>query len=160
MGSYPYGLDVIGLLMIIYAVHECTIWFCFWGMSSCTECQMQPWVAVHKFECHGRKTGSPGSLDTDSGTFSEVHSPGISRSENHKVFVDFTDTSNVNKVGPPAQVLNPDGWCQMQQKLPSWTVTSNGQQRAKAKKVCWEKLTWKLLSTFGFALSNPRTVLG
>jgi hypothetical protein len=106
------------------------------GMSSCTECQMEHWVAVHEFECQGPKTGSPGSLDTDSGTFYEVHSPGISRSENHKVFVDFTDTSNVNEVGPPAQVLlNPDGPTPMQQKLPSWTVTSNGQQRAKAKKV-------------------------
>jgi hypothetical protein len=67
----------------------------------------------------------------------------------------------VNEVGPPAQVLlNPDGATRMQQKLPSLTVTSNGQLRAKAKKVCWEKLTWKLLSTFGFALSNPQTVLG
>jgi hypothetical protein len=160
VGSYPYGLDVIGLLMMIYAVHERTTWLCFWGMSSCTECQMQHWVAVHKFECHGPEPGSPGSLDTDSQTFSEVHSPGISRSENHRVFVDFTDTSNVNEVGPPAQVLlNPDGPTQMQQKLQSWTVTSNGQQRAKVKKVCWEKLTWKLLSTFGFALSNPQTVL-
>jgi hypothetical protein len=98
---------------------------------------MQHWFAVHEFECHGPKTGRPGSLDTDSRTFSEVHSPGISRSEDHKVFVDFTDTSNVNEVGPPAQVLlNPDGATWMQQKLPSWTVTSNGQQRAKAKKVC------------------------
>ncbi|CAM6036990.1 unnamed protein product [Sphagnum compactum] len=104
-------------------------------MSSCTECQMEHWVAVHKFECQGPETGSPGSLDTDSGTFSEVHSSGISRSENHKIFVDFTDTSNVNEVGPPAQVLlNPKGPTRMQQKLPSWTVTSNGQQRAKAKK--------------------------
>ncbi len=156
MGSYPYNLDVIGLLMMIYAVHERTIWLCFWGMSSCTECQMQHRVAVHKFECHGPETGSPGSLDTDSQTVSEVHSLGISRSENHKVFVDFPNTSNVNEVGPPAQVLlNPDGATRMQQKLPSWTVTSNGQQRAKAKEVCWEKLNWKLLSTFGFALSNP-----
>ncbi len=161
MGSYPYGLDVIGLLIMIYAVHEHTIWLCFWGMSSCTECQMQHWVAVHKFENQGPETGSPGSLDTDSGTFSEVHSPGISRSENHKVFVRFTDTSNVNEVGHPAQVLlNPDVPTPMQQKLPSWTVTSNEQQRAKAKKVCWKKLTWKLLSTFGFSLSNPQTVLG
>jgi hypothetical protein len=89
-----------------------------------------------------------------------VHSPGI-LSENHKVFVDFTDTNNVNEIGPPAQVLlNPDGATQMQQKLPSWIVTSNGQLRAKANKVCWEKLSWKLLSTFGFALSNPQTVLG
>jgi hypothetical protein len=152
---------VIGLLMMIYAVHERTIWLCFWGMSSCTECQMQHWVAVHKFERHSPKTGSPGSLDTHSRTFSEVHSLGISRSENHKVFVDFTDTSNVNEVGPPAQVLlNPDGATQMQQKLPSWIVTSNGQLRAKANKVCWEKLSWKLLSTFSFALSNPQTVLG
>ncbi len=159
MGSYPYGLDVIDLLMMIYAVHECTIWLCFWGMSSCTECQMQLWVAVHKFECQGPETGSPGSLDTDSWTFSEVHSPGISRSENHKVFVDFTDGSNVNKVGPPAQVLlNPDGPTPMQQKLPSLTV--DGQQRANPKRVCWEKLSWKLLSTFSFALSNPQTVLG
>ncbi len=119
------------------------------------------WVAGDKFECHGPETGSPGSLDTDSWTFSEVHSPGISRSENHKVFVDFTDSSNVNEVGPPAQVLlSPDGVTWMQQKLPSWTVTSNGQLRAKAKKVCWEKLSWKLLSTFGFALSNQQTVLG
>ncbi len=161
MGSYPYGLDVIGLLMMIYAVHERTIWWCFWGMSSCTECQMQDWVAVHKFEHHGPETGSPGSLDTDSQTFSEVDIPGISRSENNKVFVNFTDTSNVNEVGPPAQVLLiPDGPTAMQQKLPSWTVTSNGQLRARAKKVCWEKLTWKLLSTFGFALSNLQTVLG
>jgi hypothetical protein len=121
---------------------------------------MQHWFAVHEFEYHGPETGSPGNLDTDSRTFSEVHSPGNSRSENHKVFVDFTDTSNVNEVGPPAQVLlNPDGATRMQQKLPSWTVTSNGQQCAKAKKVCWEKLTWKLLSTFGFALSNPQIVL-
>jgi hypothetical protein len=128
---------VIGLLMMIYAVHERTNWLCFWGMSSSTECQMQHWVAVHKFECHGPETGSPGSLDTDSQTVSEVHSLGISRSENHNVFVDFTDTSNMNEVGPPAQVLlNSDGATQMQQKLPSWTVTSNGQQRAKAKKVC------------------------
>jgi hypothetical protein len=150
---------VIDLLMMIYAVHECTIWLCFWGMSSCTECQMQLWVAVHKFECQGPETGSPGSLDTDSWTFSEVHSPGISRSENHKVFVDFTDGSNVNKVGPPAQVLlNPDGPTPMQQKLPSLTV--DGQQRANPKRVCWEKLSWKLLSTFSFALSNPQTVLG
>ncbi|CAM6046114.1 unnamed protein product [Sphagnum compactum] len=118
-------------------------------MSSCTECQMEHWVAVHKFECQGPETGSPGSLDTDSGTFSEVHSSGISRSENHKVFVDFTDTSNVNEVGPPAQVLlNPEGPTRMQQKLPSWTVTSNGQQRAKAKKhffdtcisFCWKNI--------------------
>ncbi len=135
MGSYPYGLDVIGLLMMIYPVDECTTWSCFWGMSSCTECQMQHWVALHKFECHGPKTGSPGSLDTDSWTFSEVHSPGSSRSENHKVFVDFTDGSNVNEVGPPAQVLlNPDGPTLMQQKLPSLTV--DGQQRANRKKVC------------------------
>jgi hypothetical protein len=123
--------------MMIYAVHERTIWLCFWGMSSCTECQMQHWVSVHKFECHGPETGSPGSLDTGSRTFSEVHSPGISRSENHKVFVDFTDNSNVNEVGPPAQVLlNPDGATRMQQKLPSLTVTCNGQLCAKAKKVC------------------------
>ncbi len=133
----------------------------FFGMSSCTQCQMQHWVAVHKFECQGPKTGSPGSLDTDSWTFSEVHSPGISRSENHKVFIDFTGTRNVNEVGaPPQLLLNPDGATRMQQKLPSWTLTSDGQQRAKAKKVCWEKLTWKLLSTFGFSLSNPQTVLG
>jgi len=92
---------------------------------------MQHWVAVHKFECHSPQTGSPGSLDTDSRTFSEVHSPGISRSENHMVFVDFTDTSNVNEVRPPTQVLlNPDGRTPMQQKLPSWTLTSNGQLRA------------------------------
>jgi hypothetical protein len=97
---------------------------------------MQHRVAVRKFECHGPETGSPGSLDTDSWTFSEVHGPGISRSENHKVFVDFTDSSNVNEVGPPAQVLlNPDGATGMQQQLPSWSVTSNGQLRAKAKKV-------------------------
>jgi hypothetical protein len=84
-----------------------------------------------------------------------------SQGENEKVFVDFTDTSNVNEVGPPAQVLlNPDEATRMQQQLPSWTVTSNGQLRAKAKKVCWEKLSWKLHSTFGFALSNPQTVLG
>jgi hypothetical protein len=122
---------------------------------------MQHWVAVPKFECQGPETGSPESLDTDSWTFSEVHSPGISRSEKYKVFVYFTDTSNVNEVGPPAQVLlNPDGATWMQQKLPSWTVTSNGQQRAKAKKVCWEKLTWKLLSTFGFGLSDPQSILG
>ncbi|CAK9875267.1 unnamed protein product [Sphagnum jensenii] len=104
-------------------------------MSSSTECQMQHWVPVHKLECHGPQTGSPGSRDTDSGTYSEVHSPGISRSENHKVFGDFTDTSNVNEVGPPAQVLLNPAATRMQQKLPSWTVTSNGQQRAKAKKV-------------------------
>jgi hypothetical protein len=55
-------------------------------------------------------------------------------------------------------MLNPDGATQMQQKLPSSTV--DGQQRAEPKKVCWEKLTWKLISTFGFALSNPQTVLG
>jgi hypothetical protein len=122
---------------------------------------MQHWVAVHQFKCQGPETGRPGSLDTDSWTFSEVHSPGISRTENHKVFIDFTDTSNVNEVGPPAQVsLSPDGVTWIQQKLPSWTVTSNGQQRANAKKVCWEKLTWKLLSTRGFALSNPQTILG
>jgi hypothetical protein len=78
-------------------------------MSSSTECQMQHWVAVQKFECQGPQTGSPGSLDTGSRTLSEVHTPGISRSENRKVFGDFTDTSNVNEVGPPAQVLlNPD----------------------------------------------------
>ncbi|KAH8951984.1 hypothetical protein BDL97_09G060400 [Sphagnum fallax] len=95
--------------------------------------KMQHWVAVHKFECHGSKTGSPGSLDTDSWTLSEVHSPGSSRSGNHKVFVDFTDGSNVNEVGPPAQVLlNLDGPTLMQQKLPSLTV--DGQQRAKPKK--------------------------
>jgi hypothetical protein len=48
-----------------------------------------------------------------------------------------SDTSNVNEVGPPAQVLlNPDGATLMQQRLPSWTVTSNEQQSAKAKKVC------------------------
>jgi len=64
----------------------------------------------------------------------------------------------VNEVGPPAHMLNPDGATQMQQKLPSSTV--DGQQRAEPKKVCWEKLTWKLISTFGFALSNPQTVLG
>jgi len=65
----------------------------------------------------------------------------------------------VNEVGPPAQVLlNPDGPTLMQQKLPSSTV--DGQQCAKPKKVCWEKLTWKLISTFGFALCNPQTVLG
>jgi hypothetical protein len=152
---------VIGLLMMIYAVHEFTIWLCFWGMFSFTECQMQHWVAVHKFEYHGPEIGSPASLDTDSRTFSQVHSPGISRSENHKVFLDFTDTSNVNEVGPPAQVLlNPDAATPMQQQLPSWTLTSNGQLPGKAKKVCWEKLTWKLLSTFGFALLNPQTVLG
>jgi len=76
-----------------------------------------------------------------------------------RIFIDFTDSSNVNEVGPPAQVLlNPDGPTLMQQKLPSSTV--DGQQRAKPKKVCWEKLTWKLISTFGFALSNPQTVLG
>jgi hypothetical protein len=122
---------------------------------------MQHWVVVHKFECHSPETGSPGSLDTDSPTFSEVHSPGISRSENHKVFVDFTDSSNVNEVGPRTQVLlNPDGATRMQQTLPSWTVSSNGQLLTKAKKVCWEKLSWKLLSTFGFALSNRQTVLG
>jgi hypothetical protein len=126
-----------------------------------TECQRQHWVAVHKFECHGLETGSPGSMDTDSRTFSEVPSPGSSRSENHKVFADFTDTSNVNEVGPPAQVLsNPDGPTLMQQRLPSSTVISDGQQRAKPKKVCWEKLTCKLISTFGFSLSNLQTVLG
>jgi hypothetical protein len=103
-----------------------------------TECQRQHWVAVHKFECHGLETGSPGSMDTDSRTFSEVPSPGSSRSENHKVFADFTDTSNVNEVGPPAQVLsNPDGPTLMQQKLPSSTVISDGQQRAKPKKLRW-----------------------
>jgi hypothetical protein len=96
---------------------------------------MQHWVAVHKLECHGPETGSPGSLDTDSWTFSEVHCPGSSRSENHKVFVHFTHGSNVNEVGPPAQVLlNADGPALMQQKLPSSTV--DGQQRAKPKKVC------------------------
>ncbi|CAM6039740.1 unnamed protein product [Sphagnum compactum] len=101
-----------------------------------TECQRQHWVAVHKFECHGLETGSPGSLDTDSRTFSEVPSPGSTRSENHKVFADFTDTSNVNEVGPPVQVLsNPDGPTLMQQKLPSSTVISDGQPRAKPKKV-------------------------
>ncbi len=63
-----------------------------------------------------------------------MHSPGIS-SENHKVFVGFTDGSNVNEVGSPAQVLlNPDGPTLIQQKLPSSTV--DGQQRAKPKKVC------------------------
>jgi len=62
-----------------------------------------------------------------------VHSPGIS-SENHKVFVDFTDGSKVNEVGSSAQVLlNPDGPTLIQQKLPSSTV--DGQQRAKPKKV-------------------------
>ncbi|CAK9206989.1 unnamed protein product [Sphagnum troendelagicum] len=45
-----------------------------------TECQRQHWFTVHKFECHGLETGSPGSLDTDSRTFSEVPSPGSSRS--------------------------------------------------------------------------------
>jgi len=161
VGSYLYGLDVFGLLMMMYAVHEHTIWLFFGGMSSSTECQRQHWFAVHKFECHGLETGSPGSLDTDSRTFSEVPSPGSTRSENHKVFADFTDTSNVNEVGPPAQVLsNPDGPTLMQQKLPSSTVISDGQQRAKPKKVCWEKLTCKLISTFGFSLSNLQTVLG
>jgi hypothetical protein len=161
VGSYLYGLDVFGLLMMMCAVHEHTIWLCFWVMPSSTECQRQHWVAVHKFECHGLETGSPGSLDTDSRTFSEVPSPGSSRSENHKVFADFTDTSNVNEVGPPARVLsNPDGPTLMQQELPSSTLISDGQQRAKPKKVCWEKLTCKLISTFGFSLSNLQTVLG
>jgi len=103
-----------------------------------TECQRQHWFAVHKFECHGLETGSPGSLDTDSRTFSEVPSPGSSRSENHKVFADFTDTINVNEVGPPAQVLsNSDGPILMQQNLPSSTVISDGQQRSKPKKLRW-----------------------
>jgi hypothetical protein len=107
----------------------------FGGCPVVQNVKMQHWVAVHKFECHGSKTGSPGSLDTDSWTLSEVHSPGSSRSDNHKVFVDFTDGSNVNEVGPPAQVLlNLDGPTLMQQKLPSLTV--DGQQRAKPKKVC------------------------
>jgi hypothetical protein len=78
---------------------------------------MQHWVVVHKFECHGSKTGSPGSLDTESWRLSGVHSPGSPRSDNHKVFVDFTDGSNVNEVGPPARVLlNLDGPTPMQQK--------------------------------------------
>ncbi len=120
---------------MIYAVHERTIWLCFWGMSSCTECQMQHSVAVHKFQCHDLETGSLGSLDTDSRTFSEVHSPGISRSENNKVFIDFIDTRNVNEVGPPAQVLlNPHGATRMQQKLPFfdcdlyWATTCKGKE--------------------------------
>ncbi|KAH9566200.1 hypothetical protein CY35_04G118700 [Sphagnum magellanicum] len=117
---------------MIYAVHEHTLGHVFGGcpVVQNVKCSI---VAVHKFECHGPKTGS---LDTDSWTFSEVHSPGSSRSENHKVFVDFTDGSNVNEVGPPAQVLlNPDGPTLMQQKLPSLTV--DGQQHAKPKKLRW-----------------------
>ncbi len=31
MESYPYGLDVIGLLMMIYAVHERTLGHVFGG---------------------------------------------------------------------------------------------------------------------------------
>jgi hypothetical protein len=93
----------------------------FGGCPVVQNVKMQHWVAIHKFECHGSKTGSPGSLDT--------------RSDNHKVFVDFTDGSNVNEVGPPAEVLlNLGGPTLMQQKLPSLTV--DGQQRAKPKKVC------------------------
>ncbi len=96
---------------------------------------MQHWVAVHKFECHQLKPGSPGSLDADGGTVTSevVLSPGSSGSENHKGFANFIGTSSVNGVGPPVPM------CYLghtiPSRLPSSIVLSDGQQ-SKPKKVC------------------------
>ncbi len=107
---------------------------------SSTECQLQHWIAGHKYECRGVDTGSPGSLDTDSRTFSEVPSPMSSRSENYKTFSDFTDMGSVaNELGASAAATatsfrgpahNP--------KLPSATVSDGRQHSNKPKKVRWE----------------------
>jgi hypothetical protein len=106
---------------------------------SSTECQLQHWIAGHKYECRGVDTGSPGSLDTDSRTFSEVPSPMSSRSENYKTFSDYTDMgSGANELGAsataaPTSFRGPTH----NSKLPSATV-SDGRHSTRPKKVRWE----------------------
>jgi hypothetical protein len=91
---------------------------------------MQHWFAVHKFECHRLKPGSPESLDADGQTVSSevVLSSGSSGSENHKDFA----TSSVNGVGPPVPMSNLGHT--IPSRLPSSIVLSDGQQ-SKPKKV-------------------------
>jgi hypothetical protein len=95
---------------------------------------MRHWFAVHKFECHWLKPGSPESLDADGQTvISEVVvSPGSSGSENHEGFANFIDTSSVNGVGPPVP-MSYIGHTILS-GLPSSIVLSDGQQ-SKPKKV-------------------------
>ncbi len=108
----------------------------FYSCRSSTECQLQHWIAGHKYECRGVDTGSPGSLDTDSRTFSEVPSPMSSRSENYKTFSDFSDMgSGANELGAaPTSFRGPTH----NSKLPSATVADGRQHSAKPKKVRWE----------------------
>ncbi len=95
---------------------------------------MRHWFAVHKFECHRMKPGSPESLDADDWTVTSevVLSPGSSGSENHKGFANFIGTSSVNGVGPsvPMSYLGHT----IPSRLPSSIVLSDGQQ-SKPKKV-------------------------
>jgi hypothetical protein len=120
---------------------------------------MQHWVAVHKFECHQLKPGSPGSLDADGGTVTSevVLSPGSSGSENHKGFANFIGTSSVNGVGPPVPM------CYLghtiPSRLPSSIVLSDGQQ-SKPKKILFsydyftELFNWDMLNSPPCGLFN------
>jgi hypothetical protein len=108
---------------------------------------MQHWFAVHKFECHRLKPGSPESLDADGQTVSSevVLSSGSSGSENHKDFA----TSSVNGVGPPVPMSNLGHT--IPSRLPSSIVLSDGQQ-SKPKKILFsydyftELFNWDMLN--------------
>ncbi|KAH9565091.1 hypothetical protein CY35_04G059400 [Sphagnum magellanicum] len=127
-----------------------------------TECQLQHWIAGHKYECRGVDTGSPGSLDTDSRTFSEVPSPMSTRSENYKTFSDFTDMgSGVNELGASAAAAATSfRGPTHNSKLPSATVSDGRQYSTKPKKILFpydqfvELFNWDILNVPPCGLIN------